>query len=162
MTKTMNYPKEYLRPTETWSAGDVASKPKIGTSTKPSEVYQFAEFVGKAPNKPDGFIAIGELIDKYEKHENRREALSNARRWLAAVVQEEDRETIRTLRLKKGWSQSRLATEINTSQPHIARIECGKANLFLNTCRKLCNAFDIDMNTLDRALKNTQEIDGRG
>jgi transcriptional regulator with XRE-family HTH domain len=62
------------------------------------------------------------------------------------------------LRLRKGWSQARLAAEIGTSQPHVARIERGTENLAIGTCRKLCAALDIDLNTLDRALRRQEKI----
>lgn len=76
----------------------------------------------------------------------------------AKVDYGEDGDTVRTLRLRKGWSQARLAAELGTSQSHIARIERGTENLTIETCRKLSRALRIDLNTLDRALKRQETI----
>ena len=65
---------------------------------------------------------------------------------------------MRTLRLRKGWSQSRLAKALETSQSHVARIERGTENLTIETCRKISKALEIDMNTLDQALKRQEAI----
>jgi len=65
---------------------------------------------------------------------------------------------VHTLRLRKGWSQARLAAELGTSQSYIARIERGKENLTVKTCRKLSWALGIDLNTLDQMLRRQEAI----
>jgi transcriptional regulator with XRE-family HTH domain len=65
---------------------------------------------------------------------------------------------VRALRLRRGWSQSQLAEAIKTSQSHIARIERGTENVTIQTCRRLCAALGIDMNTLDQALRRQEVI----
>jgi ribosome-binding protein aMBF1 (putative translation factor) len=106
---------------------------------------------------PVNHKTIDQLVDKWSEDENRRQALNQARHWVAEKFHSEDGDTIRTLRLRKGWSQAQLATELSTSQPHIARIERGTENLPIETCRRLCVALDIDMNALDQALRR-QEV----
>ncbi|WP_197491417.1 helix-turn-helix domain-containing protein [Methylomonas methanica] len=101
---------------------------------------------------------IDQLVDKWSKDEKRREALQQARHWVADKFHGEDGETVRTLRLKKGWSQVQLATELSTSQSHIARIERGTENLAIETCRKLCVVLGVDMNTLDAALHRQEAL----
>ena len=65
---------------------------------------------------------------------------------------------MRAFRLRKGWSQTRLAEELSTSQSHVARIERGTENLTIETCRKLSTVLGIDLNTLDQALKRQEAI----
>jgi len=84
--------------------------------------------------------------------------LEEARQWVADTLHVEDGDTVRTIRLRKGWSQTRLATEISTSQSHVARIERGTENLAVGTCRKLCSALEIDMNALDKALRHQEAL----
>jgi transcriptional regulator with XRE-family HTH domain len=62
------------------------------------------------------------------------------------------------LRLRKGWSQTQLANELGTSQPHIARIERGTENVTIETCRRLCRVLGIDMNRLDAALRRQEAL----
>ena len=97
-------------------------------------------------------------MNEWEQDEEWHAAMAEARHWVAEQFYAEDGNTVRSLRLRKGWSQSRLAEALGTSQSHIARIERGTENLALETCRKLCNALGIDMNTLDLALKNQEAI----
>jgi transcriptional regulator with XRE-family HTH domain len=87
-----------------------------------------------------------------------RAALESGRRWIAEAFYPGDGDTVRTLRLRMGWSQTRLAEALGTSQSHVARIERGTENLAIQTCRKLAAALDIDLNTLDQALKRQEAI----
>jgi transcriptional regulator with XRE-family HTH domain len=98
------------------------------------------------------------LVSEWEKDDKRRAAIEDARRWAADTFHSEDGDTVRTLRLRRGWSQVRLAEELGTSQSHIARIERGTENLAIETCRKLAHALEIDLNTLDQALKRQESI----
>jgi ribosome-binding protein aMBF1 (putative translation factor) len=101
---------------------------------------------------------ISELAAEWARDEQRRKALEDARHWVADTVHSQDGDTVRTLRLRKGWSQSQLAEAISSSQSHIARIERGAENLAVQTCRRLCKALDIDLNTLDQALRRQEAI----
>lgn len=68
-----------------------------------------------------------------------------------------DGDTVRTLRLRKGWSQTQLAETIGTSQSHVARIERGDQNLAIQTCRRLADVLAVDMNALAQALRQQEE-----
>ena len=108
---------------------------------------------------PDGYASIDEYIIKNELDDNRRAALEKARTELAEEYYDEAQASISLFRLKKGWSQRRLAEEIKTSQPHIARIESGKADLRLSTLKKLAEALNIKIeqviNAVERGHKST-------
>jgi transcriptional regulator with XRE-family HTH domain len=69
-------------------------------------------------------------------------------------------DTVKTLRLRRGWSQTQLAEAIGSSQSHVARIERGRENLSIQTCRRLCEALGVDMNTLDAALRRQESLAG--
>jgi len=84
--------------------------------------------------------------------------MEDARRWLADEFHGDDGITLRTLRMRKGLSQLQLATAIGTSQPHIARIEGGADNLNIDTCRRIASVLEVDMNSLDQALRQQQKI----
>ncbi len=101
---------------------------------------------------------ISEIAAEWAQDDQRRKALEDARHWVADTLHNQDGDTIRTLRLRKGWSQSQLAEALSSSQSHVARIERGTENLAIQTCRRLCKALDIDMNTLDQALRRQETI----
>lgn len=78
--------------------------------------------------------------------------LADARAWVADTLYP-NQANLRTLRLSRGFTQSGLARQIGTSQPHLARMEKGQGDLRRDTMRRLCDALNIDMNTLDQALE---------
>jgi transcriptional regulator with XRE-family HTH domain len=85
-----------------------------------------------------------------------REEMVDARRWVADTLLSGKPVTMRTLRLRKGLSQAQLAEAIGTQQPHVARIECGHADLRLDTCRRIAAVLGVDLNTLDQALQSEE------
>lgn len=52
---------------------------------------------------------------------------------------------IRELRVLRGWKQYELADKVGLSRPAICNIEAGKRSLTLNTLKKFCEAFEIDI-----------------
>ena len=52
---------------------------------------------------------------------------------------------IRELRLLRGWRQYELAEKVGLSRPAICNIEAGKRSLTLNTLKKFCEVFEIDI-----------------
>lgn len=127
------------------------------TSRTRCQVFSFESYT-PSPQVPVKHKAVSQLVSEWEKDDKRRAAIEDARRWAADTFHSEDGDTVRTLRLRRGWSQVRLAEELGTSQSHIARIERGTENLAIETCRKLAHALEIDLNTLDQALKRQESI----
>ena len=107
---------------------------------------------------PPNCRPISEVAAECAQDEQRRQMLAEARQWFADTFHSQDGDTVRALRLRRGWSQSQLAEAIKTSQSHVARIERGTENVTIQTCRRLCAALDIDMNTLDQALRRQEVI----
>ena len=52
---------------------------------------------------------------------------------------------IRELRLSRGWKQYELADKVGLSRPAICNIEAGKRSLTLNTLKRFCEVFGIDI-----------------
>lgn len=145
-----------MKPFEKVVAGP-GVKPET-TSRAPCVILNIEDHGRDAIDAPDGFIPGAELLKRWNANTARAEARAEARKWFAESFYANDGITIRTLRLKKGWSQMTLAEQIGTSQPHVVRIERGTENLTLNTCRRLCSALGIDMNTLDTALRRQESL----
>ncbi|WP_293652901.1 helix-turn-helix domain-containing protein [Thiolapillus sp.] len=128
------------------------------TSRTRCQVFAFEAYTTPSPQAPAKHSSISQLSAEWEGDAKGRAALEEGRQWVADTFYGEDGDTVRTLRLRKGWSQARLAEALATSQPHIARIERGRENLTIETCRKLTRALEIDLNTLDQALKRQEAI----
>ncbi len=128
------------------------------TSRTQCQVFIFEDYPEPPPRVPAKHTAISQLVGKWEQDGQRRAALEEGGQWVADTFYGEDGDTVRTLRLRKGWSQARLAEELGTSQSHIARIKRGTENLTIETCRKLSRALGVDLNTLDQALERQEAI----
>jgi transcriptional regulator with XRE-family HTH domain len=96
------------------------------------------------------------LIEARARDPKQRVLLDAARRRLAEKLPQSDI-TLAKLRLRKGWSQKRLAEEIGTSQPHIARIENGRDNVLLSTANELARALDVTLSEVNAALGFSSE-----
>jgi ribosome-binding protein aMBF1 (putative translation factor) len=128
------------------------------TSRTRCQVFSFEAYAAPQPSVPPRHTTISQLVEEWEGDGQGRSALEAGRRWVADTLYGEDGATVRTLRLRKGWSQTRLAEALRTSQSHVARIERGTENLTIETCRKLAKALDIDLNALDLALRRQKAI----
>jgi len=53
--------------------------------------------------------------------------------------------TIIKQRLKRGWSQTKLAEAVGSRQPVISRLERGEGNPSLQTLQKIANALDLSL-----------------
>lgn len=156
----MNSRKEFSEPTKSsdlqFAFGQ--STPQTRSEQVPCIVFRIESYLPAESAAPEKYITIGDLTAKWDKHESRRAAMEEARRWAATERIKKDGDSVKTYRLKNGWSQVQLAQAIGTSQPHIARIERGTENLTIDTCRRLAEALGVDMNTLDQALRRQQHI----
>jgi DNA-binding XRE family transcriptional regulator len=124
----------------------------LTSSSSTATVIWVDVFQPKDVPVPADFEDIDAAIERDEKVPARRAKLENARKALAA------RETRRitglsALRLRKGWSQKRLADEVGTSQSHIARLEIGNEDILMSTARRLAAALGVPIEELDIALR---------
>jgi predicted transcriptional regulator len=51
-----------------------------------------------------------------------------------------------------------LAAALETSQPHIARIESGRQEPVMSTCKKLAAKLSVSLDTISAALERQVEI----
>lgn len=121
-------------------------------------VVNFEEHTTLPVKTPAKYQTIADLVAELSVDEAFHSKLEVSRAWIADEFYGKDGDTVRTMRLRNGWSQAQLAKRLETSQPHVARIERGKENLQMSTCRKLCLVFSIDMNTLDAMLQRQEAI----
>lgn len=99
---------------------------------------------------------MAELSKEWEADPSLAQELTKARSWLSSELSDVEGVTLRSLRLKKGLSQTQLAELIGMKQPNIARLEKGRDGLALETMRKLSAALGVDMNTIDSAVSNQE------
>jgi DNA-binding XRE family transcriptional regulator len=123
-------------------------------STRPLPVLSVVASGEVEASVPPGYRTIDSIVSDLERDPKWREELKHARAWVADTVLAGKPRTLRMLRLQRGMSQAQLAEAIGTQQPHIARIESGRADLRLDTCRRLAAALGVDLNALDQALQS--------
>ncbi|RUQ35512.1 MAG: XRE family transcriptional regulator [Candidatus Competibacteraceae bacterium] len=159
MTPTTHSVSASSAPTKPFEQTFCQSSTVVGITNPTScQVFRFEDYASPSPPVPARHRTIEQLLNEWEQDEEGCAVMAEARHWIADQFYADDGDTVRTLRLRKGWSQSRLAEVLGTSQSHVARIERGTENLSLETCRKLCDALGIDMNALDLALKRQEAI----
>ena len=160
MTHTTQSPSAYSEPLQTFEqlVGSDGMQPQTESFAPKCQVYVLDEYTRPTSATPPKHTPIHELIADWEQDGKRRAAMEEARRWAASALHGDKCDTVRTLRLSKGWSQARLAEEMGTSQSHVARIERGTENVAIGTCRRLAMALAVDMNALDQALRRQESF----
>ena len=133
----------------TTTSKTVVALPEPVTRSTP-KVIRFPE--PERPVVPEGYTSLDALAEKFARSQEGRSALHHGRKWVADQFNSEDGVTIKTLRLKKGWSQADLARYLGTSQSHISRLEKGGEDLRFSTLKKLCSALDQDMTMISGAI----------
>jgi ribosome-binding protein aMBF1 (putative translation factor) len=81
-----------------------------------------------------------------------RERANAARQALSEELTSVMPETLAILRLRLGMSQHDLAKKMRTSQPHIANIEAGKVQLYLETAGRLADSLNISLDRLRQLI----------
>jgi DNA-binding XRE family transcriptional regulator len=99
----------------------------------------------------DGFEDIDSVVEARERDPSSTAAMGSARQRMATRLGLKCA-SLAALRLKRGWSQKRLAEAIGTSQPHIARIENGRDNVLLATANELARVLNVSLEDINRAL----------
>lgn len=153
MTSTISLLAESFAPTTTSDpvalTGPLAAP---NPATRPSGAVHYLVIPEQDEPIPAGYTTIDDVVAEFERDPALQDELLEARRWIADTVLAGKPVTLRTLRLRKGWSQAQLAAAIGTKQPHVARIERGQADPQFDTCRRIAHALDVDLNTLGQAL----------
>ena len=157
MTQAMNLLAASSRPTKTYNQ-TVGVAAEVASDAQSCVVFSIETHPKLQIQVPTKHRRMAEITKGWEKDATRRSAMAVARQWAAAELHGGDGDTVRTLRMRKGWSQTQLAESIGTSQSHVARIERGDQNLAIQTCRRLADMLGIDMNAMDSALRKQEEL----
>lgn len=97
-------------------------------------------------------------MGRREQNPERAQGLKSARSVLAETLYLEEPVTIKVLRLRAGLTQSQLAAALDTSQPHVARLESGRHDAVISTCRKLCKVLNVTFDELNSAFEFQEQI----
>jgi DNA-binding XRE family transcriptional regulator len=100
---------------------------------------------------PPGFDDIDLVASHNDADIRRAHHMESARRKIAETYSAEV-VGVAGLRLRRGWSQKRLADEIGTSQSHVARIEAGREDVLMSTARRLATALGVSMEEINTAM----------
>lgn len=131
---------------DTARGGVIRVDASVNTQTEavPFELI-YVDFERQAPEALNGEATIEDLVAEAEANESDRAELAKARGWIADTFYSEQPNSLRALRLKAGLSQAKLATLVQTTQSHIARIESGAIDPQLGTVRRLAEALKTDL-----------------
>ena len=102
---------------------------------------------------PDGFVSIDDVVADFERDDAGKAAMAEARRYVGEVFYRQQKPSLATYRLARGWSQKRLAQELGTSQPHVARLEAGRSDPQISTVRRLSAVLGISLDECLRAFE---------
>jgi transcriptional regulator with XRE-family HTH domain len=97
-------------------------------------------------------------MERLERDPEHAKGLSEARGFVSDALYPDDGVTLKTLRLKAGLTQIQLAAILETSQSHIARLETGRQDPIMSTCRKLSKALGASLDVISSSLERQAEI----
>lgn len=80
--------------------------------------------------------------------------LHDARKLVADVLYAGQSDSLKTLRLRAGFSQAQLAEKISMKQPNVCEFEAGKRRPNIDTLKKLADALGT---TTDAILKSINQ-----
>ena len=95
------------------------------------------------PPLPEGFVDIDSLVEEAEKDPVTRQAIMEGTKAVAQNYYADGPRSLAYYRMAKGWSQKELATRVETSQSHIARLELGEIDLQVSTLRRIAAALEM-------------------
>ncbi|MEZ0197650.1 helix-turn-helix transcriptional regulator [Pseudomonas qingdaonensis] len=134
-----------------------SSQSAVTASSFTPKIYRF-----EAPSRVSVADAqhkkFASFMERRQRNPERAAGLAKARSELADALYPEDGTTLKTLRLKAGLTQTQLAALMETSQPLVARIEAGRQDPTMSTCKKLSAALGVNLETISSALDRQAEI----
>ncbi|GAA0694538.1 helix-turn-helix transcriptional regulator [Dyella marensis] len=150
MTTLGTQPRNGLSPATSLSVKMAGSNHAAVSSVCELIIARAVHLSGRIREK-DGFVSGDDLMASLGVTEDEQ---SEATQWVHEQLYANAPVTLRTLRLAKGLSQTRMAQLMNSTQPYISRIESGAENITWDIGRRLASVLDVDMNTIDTALSN--------
>lgn len=101
--------------------------------------------------------AFSKLMARLDSSEEHRSGMAEARNWMADKILADEGDTIRTLRLKKGLSQTQFAGLLGTTQAQVARLEKGNTDPQRSTCKKLREVLEISADKLEEIMDRQEK-----
>ena len=129
------------------AAGD---KPAVQTTTRPTPVVNVD--LAQTEVLPKGYVTVDQLVAEVELNPAQRVEIEKARKWIGSAFYK-DEKTLRAIRLRRGWSQAKLASAIGSTQAHIARIESG-SDVQISTLLRIAAAVDMPRLAIVEAYLN--------
>lgn len=128
---------------------DISPKKIVTTATDKNVV--FCSINLELPPRKNISTLSSFLDELSAEDENFDSDMEESRAWVAERYYSNEN-SLRKMRLSKGWSQSYLAEQLKTSQAQIAKIELKKADPQLTTIKKLAAVFDISVGDMANIL----------
>lgn len=110
-----------------------------------NRVFVIASITQQSNHSKDVDDFIGELLGQDMSLDN---DLREGRKWVADVLFDGQPESLKSLRLRAGFSQAQLANEIGMKQPNICEFEAGKRKPSIETLERLAKALDTSADIL--------------
>ncbi len=128
-------------------------------STNVSQLKVYKESLKPEPPKDKTRLTFQEkLLAREKSNPEFKKGMEAARALMADELTETDLNPIARIRLKKGYSQTTLATKLGTSQSHIARIESGKVKMLFETAIKMSVALSVSLDELRPAIISETDV----
>lgn len=155
MTQAIQLLEESSENTRTFVVSSSPAYSEATTKSKTNVPYIFEALdkpIAPVPGASDIDSFINELVSEDNSFSN---TIKSARRDLGEELYTGEI-TLKSLRLRKGFSQAELAKKIGTSQSHIARIERRPEAIMLTTSIKLAEALGINIGLLASLAAGTK------
>lgn len=155
MTLATKYQDGFSVPIVIFKSSSSESVSAVSAYTPKVHKFEPTSVVSLAAGKNRKFA---EFLEKREQNKDRATGLALAREALAEALYADEPATLKVLRLRAGFTQSQLAAAIDTSQPHIARLESGRQDAVVSTCRRLCKVLNVTFDELNSAFECQEQI----
>lgn len=129
----------------------IGARSEVKTGSPAPVLYR--EFSPSRPLSLANTVGLESLLAEFESDPAMSEDMAQARRQLATTIYQDEPETLSALRLAAGLSQAQLAKLVQTSQPHIARIERGTTDPGTEMIARIASALGIDEIIAFRAVR---------
>lgn len=149
MTSKAISPKESL---------PIGAPSNVQTGSPAPVIYR--EFAAPRPVPLADTVSLESLIARCAVDAPLSAEMSEARRQLAGSLYADAPASLSALRLEAGLSQAQLAERVETSQPHIARIERGVTDPGTETIARIARALEVDEVVIFRAVRRQLSTKG--
>lgn len=150
-----------MNPTQEFKASsqpttDSESRPKLVRALPAAETRHerviWLTVQGDQQIAPSEFLDIGQFVASLEADEENARGIAKGRQRIAKVFYGKKSNPIAYWRLKKGWSQKKLADAAGTSQSYVARIETGRVDPQVSTVNRIALALGVPVEKIIKRL----------